>query len=467
MSLGLGFSGGGGLTSPQGNKIKSLANNFRGIYKPFGCNSTVTEGWGASSVIMKIEAEAPFSRVRVWVLSRNAYGNGGWKVAVASTDIYAIDTVSNAFYPQKGGTANNASQTTSNESGWVSATWGGAGDEIAGGGSYGLYSDSVPRGEIKSGKLYPSYDFDQSWQQSGVNNAHLGLVCSSWMDCKSVTPNPVQPSGVARPFLLLKVYRVPGSFPIEGVDAHVVTAANLLTEYSSWISGTDLTTRLRYVKTYTGGDGIADYSKMPASAGAPTGASGHSFQYLAVEFEYDVPTRSFGAFGDSNIEGSAGAGFSQAVNELSIPTKPLTYANFGMSSSRSIQFLSMLDNVVSEGMKFTDWIISSHSENDANGTTFDINKTKLQVLKVLNDAEYLGVTVWIYTHWKGVHGADDPELLAYIQWIRDLCGKGRAKLVDVAANWQDSYSSDGGIHANTTGIAYCKSVFKAALSGNL
>lgn len=468
MSLGLGFSGGGGsLTNAQSNKVKSLSNNFRGIYKPSGSNVHVTGSYGASSVMMKVEAEAPFSRVRVWILHRGAYGQGGWKVAVAATDKYAVDTVSNAFYPQKGGTVNNAAQTTSDESGWVPAKWGGAGDEIAGGGSYGLYSGSVPRGEDTSGKLYPSYDFDQSWQQSGVNNANVGIVCSSWMDCKSVTPSPVQPSGIARPFLLLKFYRVTGSFPIEGASAYPVTAATAQTVYDDWLTGTNLTRRLIYVRAYTGGDGISDYTKVPAAAGAPNGSVIEDYPYIAIEYEYDVPARSFIASGDSNLEGSAGLGFQQAVKELSTPSKPLEFANFGMSSCRSIQYFAMLDSVLSEGMSFTDLIIGSHSTNDFVRTTFEANKNKLQILRVLNDADKLGITVWIYTHWSGIHGADDPEVVAYLTWIRGLCSNGRAKLIDVAANWLDSYSSDGGTHANATGIAYCKDLFKAALASNL
>lgn len=468
MSLGLGFSGGGGsLTNIQNNKVKSLSNNFRGIYKPGGSNISVFEGYGAPSSIMKIEAEAPFSRVRVWILHRGAYGQGGWKVAVAATDKYAVDTVSNAFYPQKGGVVNNAAQTTSDESGWVQAKWGGAGDEIAGGGSYGLYSGSVPRGEDTSGKLYPSYDFDQSWQQSGVSNAHVGIVCSSWMDCKSITPNPVQPSGVARPFLLIKFYRVPGSFPIEGTSAYNVLAATAQTIYDEWILGTNPVRRLRYLRTYEGGDGIADYTKVPAAAGAPNGTVDEHYPYIAIEYEYDVPARSFAMIGDSNIEGSAGSGFLQAIRELSTPAKPLNCANFGMSSNRSIQYFSMLDSVIAEGMGFTDWIIGSHSTNDSVRTTFEVNKNKLQILRVLNEADSLGVTVWIYTHWSGIHGADDPEVVEYLTWIRGICSQGRAKLIDVSANWLDAYSSDGGTHANTTGIAYCKDLFKAALSSNL
>jgi len=464
MSIGIGFSGGGsGLTNSQKNQVAALANNFRGVAKPGGSNISVFEGYGAPATIMKLEAEAPFSRVRIWVFHRGAYGQGGWKFAVASTDKYAVDTVTNAFYPQKGGTVNNAAQTTSDEVGWNVVTWGNAAYEFGG----HVTSLAIYRSRITSGKLYSSYDYDQSWQQSGVNNAIADAICSDWMSCKSITPSPVQPSGVARPFLLLKTYREAGAFPIEGTSAYNVPAATAQANYDAWVAATNPASRLRYLRTYAGGDGIADFTKVPAAAGAPNGTVDEHRAYIAVEYEYDVPTRSFALIGDSNIEGSAGSGFSSAIKTMSTLSKPMEVASFGASSNRSVQFLSIFDQAVFKGMRFTDWVLGDFSHNDYPDAYLEIDRVKNQILRILNEADNLGVTVWLYTHWDSEHGAGNAIMRGLNNWTRSICAQGRAKLVDVAANWQDSYSSDGGVHANATGISYCKDVMTAALSKNL
>lgn len=464
MSLGLGFSGGGsGLTNSQKNQVSALANNFRGVAKPSGSQIAVIEGYGATATIMKLEAEAPFSRVRIWVFNRAAYGQGGWKFAVASTDKYAVDTVTNAFYPQKGGTVNNAAQTTADTVGWNVVTWGNAAYEFGG----HVSSLAIYRSRITSGKLYSSYDYDQGWQQSGVDNAIADAICSDWMSCKSITPNPVQPLGVARPFLLLKTYRETGAFPIEGTSAYNVLAATAQASYDTWLAATNPASRLRYLRTYTGGDGIADFTKVPAAAGAPNGTVNEHRAYIAVEYEYDVPTRSFALIGDSNLEGSAGSGFNSAIKTMSTLAKPMEVANFGASSNRSVQFLSIFDQGVFKGMRFSDWVLGNFSHNDYPDAYLEIDRTKNQILRILNEADNLGVTVWLYTHWQGEHGAGNAIIRELDNWTRSICAQGRAKLVDVAANWLDSYSDDGGTHANTAGIDYCKSVMMAALSKNL
>ena len=35
MGIGIGFSGGGGLTKPQKDTVTALSNNFRGMFKPY------------------------------------------------------------------------------------------------------------------------------------------------------------------------------------------------------------------------------------------------------------------------------------------------------------------------------------------------------------------------------------------------------------------------------------------------
>jgi lysophospholipase L1-like esterase len=239
----------------------------------------------------------------------------------------------------------------------------------------------------------------------------------------------------------------------------------MLTVYTDWISG-DNQYRMRYGKQYTGGDGVDDLSYKPSTAGVPTGSSGSQhLPYIAVEIEYDNPTRSFARFGDSNTEGYGW--FDSQTNNLSTPTKPITCANFGMSSNRSIQYFTVADAVIKKGMAFTDWVIPSHSHNDSNGTDFDLDQTKVQILKVLDEADSLGVQVWIWTHWLGTttgSPASDPEIETYLTWIRSICAQGRANLVDIAANWiSATYSSDGNVHPNAAGIAYNKTVVNSAL----
>lgn len=122
----------------------------------------------------------------------------------------------------------------------------------------------------------------------------------------------------------------------------------------------------------------------------------------------------------------------------------------------------MADAVIKKGMAFTDWIIPSHSQNDGNDTSFDIDQTKVQILKILDDADSIGVRVWIWTYWRGINtgvSANDAQLEEYINWIRALCASGRANIIDIAENWiRSTYSSDSNVHPNTAGIAYCEQV---------
>lgn len=441
---------------------KAAVPHSRAMWKPRGSQAAVVEAYNTFNTVMKIEAEAPFSRVRIWVFHRAAYGCSGWRFAVAPTDQWAVDTLQNAFHPRQGATIYNGLQDATNPIGWSRATWGAGGVSLRG----SRLNTGEYVGADRSGMLYPGTDFASTWEQSETTNALGDIAVSDWIPCKSVQPATLPPSGVARPFLLLRSHKAGGAFAKEVGAAYVRSGALVQGEYLDWAAGLS-TSRLWYVRGYTGGDGVENFSLVPASVGVPNGSTTEHAPYIAVEFDYDVPVRSFGCFGDSNTESYKWP--YQAITSISTPQVPYTAANFGMSTCRSLQYFTMLDNVVQRGAPFSDWLIPSHSTNDATNTQLDVDVTKAQILQRVAEAARLGVKPWLWTHFYGVHGpvgtnGNDPEVMAYLDWVRALCATGAATLVDTAAGWvRASMLASDNTHPNEAGAAYMAEVFRAAL----
>ncbi len=407
-----------------------------GVWKPAGSQANSVEAYGVRNVRMKIEAEAAFSRIRMFVTQRGAYGSSGWKFAVGPTDTWALDSLANAFHPRKGAIVRNDLQDASNPIGFTRASWGGGGRVMRGIGNVnGAYA-----GADKSGRLYPSTDWPQPYQQSKTAQALGDVIVSDWVHCRSVPPAALPPSGLSRHFANIVVSAVGGAFPIERYDSQIRSAAAALGNYTAWAAG-DRRQRLTYVRAYTGGDGVADFTVQPAVAGVPNGTIDESYPMVFFEFDYDVPVESFACWGDSNTEGYAWP--FRAINRLSTPEKPVTGANFGMSTNRSCQYFTLADNIISTGAGFNHWLFPSHSTNDGTNTRFDVDRNMAQIAHRVQEAQRLGVRPWLWTHFLGVFGppgtsGNDPEIMVFLDQIRKLCLATGAVLVDVAANWNRS-----------------------------
>jgi lysophospholipase L1-like esterase len=433
-----------------------------GLSKPHGSQAQVIEAWNTPTYLLKMEMEAPFSRVRIWVFNRNPLGSSNWEFAVAATENGAPDSnVANTFYPTKGGVVNNALQDATHEFGWNRVTFGGGGPALSGMLDTGLLNN------YQSGKLYPSTEMRQSYEQSGTMQATGDALVSDWVNCQSIAPKVPGPAGYNRPFLLIRSHCLNGGFALEKTDNYVITAAQSQTEYNEWAAG-NKARRLVYARGLTGGDPTTTFTIVPTGAQPPDGTlQSQNYPYIGVEVEYTTKVRSFACFGDSNTEGYAWP--FAAIAQMSVPEAPYTWANFGMSTNRSVQYFSMMDMVLKKGLRPTDVLFPSHSSNDNPTTVYDYDQLRVQMLERIKLCNDLGITPWIWTHFYGVVngptgvGNLQPEA-DYLNWIRALCATGKAKLVDIAAGWvRATMRSGDNTHPNATGVAYCTDVFLNAL----
>ena len=438
-----------------------------GLTKPHGCQAQVIEAWNTPSGILKMELEAPFSRVRIWVFSRNALGSSNWEFSVAPTENGAPDgNIANTWQPWKGGVVNNAAQDATHDWGWQRVTFNGGG----GGVSMSGLLDGGMNPNYTSGKLYPSTDFPNKWQQGPTMNALGDALVSDWINCQSIPPKTPGPAGYSRPFLLIRSNCLSGGFPVEKTDNYVSTPASAKSDYDAWAAGSKAR-RLVYfswISNGSGADPASNFTLMPSSAVPPDGnIASLNYPYIGVEVDYNVKVRSFACFGDSNTEGYSWP--FEALAQMSTPNTPYTWANFGMSTCRSVQYFSMMDMVLKKGLRPTDVLFPSHSSNDNPNTVYDFDQLRAQMLERIKLCNELGITPWIWTHFYGVNngvtGANNsPQEADYLNWIRAICATGKAKLVDIAAGWvRSTMRSNDNTHPNATGIAYCTNVFLNAL----
>lgn len=451
-----------GRSSPVVSSAAAPLVRGTGLSKPHGCQAQVIEAWNTPTGILKMEMEAAFSRVRIWVFNRNPLGSSNWEFSVAATENGAPDgNIANTFYPWKGGVSNNALQDSTHDWGWQRVTFG-----MGGPGQSGLLDSGIINA-YTSGKLYPGTEMRQSYQQSGTMQATGDVLVSDWVNCQSIPPKTPGPAGYSRPFLMVRTHCLNGGFPIEKTDNYVISAAQVKTEYDAWVAG-NKASRLVYFRGISGGDPTTTFTLLPAAAGAPDGTiQSQNYPYIGVEVEYTTKVRSFACFGDSNTEGYAWP--FAAIASMSTPEAPYTWANFGMSTNRSVQYFSMMDMVLKKGLRPTDALFPTHSSNDNPTTVYDFDQLRVQLLERIKTCNDLGITPWIWTHFYGVVSGptgvgNSPQEAAYLDWVRALCAAGKAKLVDIAKGWdRATMRSPDNTHPNATGIAYCTDVFLKAL----
>lgn len=442
----------GNLVDSTGKNVTGIGGTTirtRGMFKPPGAQATVPEAQGGNTPrILKLEAEAPFSRVRLWMFNRNVVGADQIKFAVGTTDNLDNSTINNTFVPQRNGVASNVAASATVPHGWKIGTWGG--------------NQLSPRMYASGGEPFSGYRPGQS------TLSIPDIIVSDWVDVRSVDPLTVPPNGIKRPLLLLALGRVTaGGIPgvLDGYNTWL-TASAQNTNYTNWLAGTDPWVRLRLggVCNTTPQDAIGTgVIALPTAWTAPPAVAADAIPlYFALEYDYDVPCRSFLAIGDSNTEGYAW--LDHAINAVSTPEKPYVLANMGQSTCRWVEFEQTAMQMLYRGMAPTDIVMPSHSHNDTatavgNSLTDPINnrgqaaaeysRQRQRILALLDVCDRLGAQAWIWTHFNGYHrtnlGPPEPETVLHLQWVRDLCATGRAKLIDIT---NDAFVAANGAGAN-------------------
>ena len=362
---------------------------------------------GNRTTHIKRSAEAPFSRVRLWIMRRSDTASsvtvGAFSARVAVTET-AADTNSDTRYrPIIGGAVQNVPADVSNIAGWRTVTFGGAG------------TVSIP----------------------GDTNVGLPIwVVSDWIDLRSIP----RADGGTRPLALARVY----------FDA-TSGGSSVFSNFSSWntnAAGQDYY-REYFVENYAG-DAIGTLSNNPAGTQNGTGLG------LAVhmEFDYDAPVRSFYGAGDSLIasphvasNGTFDTWLMRAVNAKSTPAAPMVYTNGGISSRVSHEYINALIQHITLGGRPTDVVLLVGSGNDdpAKGSAgfayTDWQNASVQslVMRAIAACSSIRARVYLVTITpRALALATDNRRKALNTWTRALCATGAATLVDA-----DALLSDG------------------------
>lgn len=380
-----------------------------------GNSGYVTGNSGITTQSFKIEAEAPFSAVRVWYGEKNTSGTMPViEALVAATETGAFNTVANAVLPIKGGaTFNNLATTTH---GWRRATFAGA------------------------NSISPTPNL--------IANNGASYVVSDWIPCASLPR--VDVSG-ARPMALLRIANT-------GVGVYT-TGNGTMTSYNS-ARGT--APHREMLVAGTPNDGINTITNIPATA--PTGIGWEMYAWL--EFMYDVPVRSVVIVGDSTSEASSNAmGTSwalRALREISTPASPISVMNFAGSGHSHAQYLTLLDGALSTGMRPTDVIFQGWSQNGFGGHdkgAEDLIGRDMQYLLKLRD---LGIKVWMTNAYgvNGYAGAQEAARLRCLAKIASWAASGLVTLINTDSIVTDysggagilkaEYNSGDNVHANNT-----------------
>jgi hypothetical protein len=418
-----------GKTIPLGAKgYSNRVANLSGGQRAFGNSQFVTGASGLKTSIYKVEAEAPFTAVRVWIGIKNNSGTVPvFKAVVAPTETLAYDTVNNAHVPKANGTFYNALATT--DYGWRAVTW-----------------DSGAA--TKTGILAPA----------ATNSA--SYMVSDWMPCVSL---PRADVAGGRPAALLKLAQT--------------DAAGVFTQFGSALTAYYANRGAAAYRELTTGstsnDGVTTLTNLPASVSATGG-----FQiYAWLEFQYAVPARSVVLVGDSTTESAYNdyvtSWAAVALRELSTQSAPIAVTNLAGSGHSHTEYLLLLDYMLTAGFVPTDIYFQGWSQNGFGGNIAGADTLIARDTMYLQKLRAAGVQVWMSTSY-GVNGyspTQEAGRLKSVAQIKSWAASGLVNLVDTDAIITDysggvgalkaTYDSGDHVHANVAGQRAMADLFKS------
>lgn len=445
----------------------------RALSRNMGAQSALVAGSGMSGAVSvnagfmgKWEAEAPFKRARLWMFSKEPHNvSRGWQFMVASTETAAMDTVNNSYRPIVGGTAHNTYASIgrpwpvkgNDRYGWRKGTWGGS---------------------PKSGILHPAATPIPSFGQYTVSRP----LVSDWIDCPSVP----RADGGTRPLLVFGLTKDAfgaDSYSNYSASINGVNGISLMSEeYKALTEGASWARLQLCVQAAVADYNVVnDLTKAPAVANwLAAGAGG--MPYLAWEFEYDAPVRSWWGVGDSQTEAKHGTAgvltyllwWLMAVNGASTPAAPIQALNVGMATNRTANFRDQFFAMLQSGALPTDVLYPNYSVNNSapiSAFTFeDLYQQQAELLEVIETCRKLGIRLYLWTNPNIDPGAanavgwEGNSAMAMLHaWTRQVCAAGAATLVDIEANFNRSTMYIDGTHFNNLGDTYAAGVLSAVI----
>lgn len=358
---------------------------------------------GNNTTYQKFEAEAPFTRVRVWHFSLIPGLQTRWESCIAPTETAADDNQDNRYKSVQGGTAYNAYGTP----GFVRVTYNG-------GQSYGDMTDI------------------------GVStspNMRLAYCHSDWIDISSIARD----DGGTLPLLLLRTHHDSTQYG----HTTIVSNGSGATPWITWpTASAEPFFRVATGQALAGSDGVGTLSNMPTGS-----QSGNTAYHTALEFDYGVFTRSFIAVGDSITAGGGGQIYvfdcwaTRGILPDSTTSKPRTFVNCGQSSQTSTTYFRTFQDMIDGGARFTDVILSGFSPNDvANSVSMETRLANLQI--AIDTCKSIGARVYISTGCPANYTSTNlTNWLANNDAIRTLCSENGYILLDWAHLLESSLDS--------------------------
>jgi hypothetical protein len=421
-----------GKTIPLGSKgYNNRVANLSGGQRSFGNSQFVTGASGVKTNIYKIEAEAPFTAVRVWIGIKNNSGTVPvFKAVVAPTETMGTSSVNEAYVPKANGTFYNALSTT--DYGWRAVTWDGG-------------------SATKTGVLAPA----------ATNSASYAV--SDWIPCVSLPRADVVG---ARPAALLKLAQT--------------DAAGVFTQFgsnlSAYYANRGAAAYRELITNSTSNDGVTTLTNLPASVSATGG-----FQiYAWLEFQYAAPTRSVVLVGDSTTESAYNdyvtSWVAVALRELSTQSAPIAVTNLAGSGHSHTEYLLLLDYMLNAGFLPTDIYFQGWSQNGFGGNINSADALIARDTAYLQKLRAAGVQVWMSTSY-GVNGYSPTQEAARLKCVAQVkawAASGLVNLVDTDKLITDysggvgalktAYNSGDNIHANVAGQRAMSDLFKSLWS---
>ncbi len=283
---------GNGITGSTANAVQALVSGAGKTSAVARLGGLSVASVSATDVTrgLKLEAEAPFSRVRVRLYSEGGAATN-FRVAVGATETMATDSANNLSQLVVGGAVYNAARASDGAPGWVLGAVGG------------------------------STTFD--WPGVAAADLPKELV-TDWIDCRSVP----RADGGSRPALSIRVQHA-GSTNGDWAGFNC----------SAWTAGVAGYPWARGFVAYSvTGSGVTDLTLT-------TGSIATSVVWIGVEFDYDTPARTVMGIGDSHFEqhggtavGLHGTWLFQACAAASSTARPVQLFNAGRSGGGAALF---------------------------------------------------------------------------------------------------------------------------------
>lgn len=395
---------------------------------PGGQSSFISANATTLTSYVKLEAEAPFTQVRLWFFNKATTAANGFRAIVAPTETNLRDTQANRYSPIQAAAANN-----------------------------GLFKP-VLFGGAATGVL-----------PAGVASPfRLGVLASDWLTIGSVP----RADGGTKPLLIVRTYQDAAAQGNNTVTSGFTS--DLATNWST--ASAQPFFRVFQAATLGASDGVTTLANMPA---VDYGGSFNWPHFIGVEFRYAVPARAVVAVGDSITEGGGGQAFSfdswlaRAVLTKSTPAAPMQSFNAGISGQNSAEYFQEFDDLLAKGLLPTDAIFAGFTPNDGSPIDASVDARMVALNTRLNTCKAQGIKAYVWTGLpnNGYSGVAEAARVRNNTLIKAL-SPSLSTVLDFdfiasdganPAKFKPGYNQPDGIHPSATLIALLANTLQAAL----